>query len=77
MQYDLHRMGKAKHGKKGVSKDKGAPKTEKGPHSTLSHSIGKAWSLLDYGLRWQEVKADGNCFFRACADQLEVTCQQD
>ena len=70
-------MGKAKHGKKGVSQDKGAPKTEKGTQSTSSCSTGKSWSLLAYGLRWQEVKADGNCFFRACADQLEVTCHLD
>ena len=70
-------MGKAKQGKKGVSQDKGAPKTEKGPQSASSYSTGKAWSLSVFGLRWQEVKADGNCFFRACADQLEVTCQLD
>ena len=61
-------MGKAKHGFKAVKTEQKVPKSKAGPIL----SSWKPWSLGDYGLRVETVQADGNCFFRAIAAQLEV-----
>jgi len=61
-------MGKAKHKPRAVKPEKKEAQSNKGSAS----SGWKPWSLSDYGLRVQTVKADGNCFFRAVADQIEV-----
>ena len=61
-------MGKAKHGSIAVKTSEKASKAKKGQAA----SSWKPWSLADLGLRVETVKADGNCFFRAVAAQLEV-----
>lgn len=61
-------MGKAKHGSKPVKTSERASKAKAGQAA----SSWKPWSLADCGLRVETVKADGNCFFRAVAAQLEV-----
>ena len=61
-------MGKAKQGSKAVKTEQKVPKKKSGQTSLPWSS----WSLAEYGLRVETVKADGNCFFRAVAAQLEV-----
>ena len=64
-------MGKAKQqGSTAWRQDKSAAARK--PEARTSVFAHKPWSLTEYGLRGKAVKADGNCFFRACADQLEV-----
>ena len=61
-------MGKTKHGSKAVNTEQRPSRAKVGSTS----SPRKSWSLAEYGLRVETVKADGNCFFRAVAAQLEV-----
>ena len=64
-------MGKAKRqGSTTWRQDKGA--ATRRAEAQTSFSAFKTWSLTEYGLQVKAIKADGNCFFRACADQLEV-----
>ena len=70
-QHGQSEMGKAKQqNSTACRQDKGAA-TRK-PEARTDFTASKPWSLSEYGLRVKAVKADGNCFFRACADQLEV-----
>ena len=51
------------------------PQRVRGKNAALWKGDGLAGELAALGLRVKEVASDGNCFFLAMADQLEVRCR--